>query len=143
MRTIRWAGIYGISIIVVLIVRVGLWTTRYQRIRSALVRACPADPQIDKRATVARITHAVARIARLVPDASCLTQTIACQAILSWKGIPSTISMGLKKDGGDAVKAHAWLCWNGQVVLEGDEGTVLDFSKILDLPTPLQTPTAS
>lgn len=143
MRAIRWAGIYGISILVVLIVRIGLWTTKYQRVRSVLVRPCPDDPQVERRVTVARITHAVARIAKLIPDASCLTQTISCQAILSWKGIPSTISMGLKKDDEGAVRAHAWLNWNEQVVLEGNEGTVLDFNKILDLPTPPQTPAAS
>lgn len=139
MRAIRWAGIYAISMLVVLVVRIGLWTTKYQRIRALLVRPCPADPQFERRITVARITHAVERIARFVPDASCLTQTISCQAILSWKGIPSTITMGLKKDEGGALKAHAWLSWNDQVVLEGNEGTVLDFAKIHDLPTPLQS----
>ncbi|WP_187428527.1 hypothetical protein ROLI_044550 [Roseobacter fucihabitans] len=143
MRAIRWAGIYGISFLVILVVRIGLWITKYQRIRAALVQACPADPQYERRATVARITHAVAHIARLIPDASCLTQTISCQAILSWKGIPSTITMGLKKDQHGALKAHAWLSWNDHVVLEGDEGTVTDFNKILDLPTPLKTETPS
>lgn len=137
MRAIRWAGIYTLSLLIVLVVRVGLWVTKYQRLRAALVRPCPADPRIDRRVTVARITHAVARIARFVPDASCLTQTISCQAILSWKGIPSIITMGLKKDEAGALKAHAWLTWNDQVVLEGNEGTVSDFAKILDLPTPL------
>ncbi|ABG33312.1 lasso peptide biosynthesis B2 protein [Roseobacter denitrificans] len=139
MRAIRWAGIYTLSLLVVLVVRVGLWVTRYQRIRAALVRPCPDDPQLERRATVARVTHAVARIARFIPDASCLTQTISCQAILSWKGIPSTITMGLKKEDETTLKAHAWLTWNGQVVLEGNEGTLLDFNKILDLPTPVRS----
>lgn len=138
MRAMRWAGIYSISLVVVLFVRIGLWVTRYQRIRAALVRSCPEDPQVGRRATVARVTHAVAQISRFIPDASCLTQTISCQAILSWKGIPSTITMGLKKEGAASLKAHAWLSWNAQVVLEGNEGTVLDFNKILDLPTPVR-----
>ncbi|AEI92625.1 lasso peptide biosynthesis B2 protein [Roseobacter litoralis] len=140
MRAIRWAGIYSLSLLVVLVVRVGLWVTRYQRIRTALVRPCPDDPQMARRATVARVTHAVSQISRFIPDASCLTQTISCQAILSWKGIPSTITMGLKKEDETTLKAHAWLSWNAQVVLEGNEGTVLDFNKILDLPTPVRPP---
>lgn len=138
MRHLRWGGIYGLSLLVVLIVRLGLWITRYQRLRALLVRPCPADPQDARRVTVARITHAVARIAKFIPDASCLTQTISCQALLSWKGIPSTITMGLKKDESGALKAHAWLSWNGEVVLEGDEGKLVDFNKILDLPTPVR-----
>lgn len=139
MRTIRWVGIYGISFLVVLAVRIALWITQYQRIRAALVRPCSDDPQVNRRATVARITRSVERISRFIPDASCLTQTISCQAILSWKGIPSTITMGLKKDSPGAVKAHAWLSWNGQVVLEGNEDSVAEFSKILDLSTPVRT----
>ncbi|WP_299966736.1 lasso peptide biosynthesis B2 protein [uncultured Roseobacter sp.] len=140
MRRVRWTGIYALALAVVVFVRAALWITRYQRIRSALVRPCPEDPQTSRRATVARITRAVARIARFIPDASCLTQTISCQAMLSWKGIPSTITMGLKKDSNGVFKAHAWLSWDGQVVLEGDEGTLLDFNKILDLPTPVRAP---
>ena len=139
MRTLRWAGIYGLCLLVVAGVRIGLWVTRYQRVRAALVRPCDPDPQVARRVTVARITHAVSHIARVIPDASCLTQTISAQAILSWKGIPSTISVGLKKGDANDLKAHAWLMWNDQVVLEGNEGTVLDFSKILDLPTPERT----
>lgn len=139
MRAIRWAGIYSLSLLVVLTVRVALWLTRYQRIRTILVRPCPDDPQVARRVTVARVTHAVAQISQFIPDASCLTQTISCQAILSWKGIPSTITVGLRKEGESTLKAHAWLMWNAQVVLEGNEGTVLDFNKILDLPTPVQS----
>jgi len=137
MRRLRWMGIYGLSLMVVLAVRLALWLTRYQRIRRVLVRPCAPDPQPARRMTVARITHAVEHIARAVPDASCLTQTISCQALLSWKGIPSTITMGLKKDADGALKAHAWLSWNGEVVLEGNDGALAGFSKILDLPTPV------
>lgn len=143
MRLLRWGGIYSISLLVLLFVRVGLWVTRYQRIRGAIIRPCADDPQVERRATVARLTHAISKIARFIPDASCLTQTISCQAMLSWKGIPSTISMGVRKDDAGTLKAHAWLTWNGQVVLEGNEGSVLDFSKILDLPTPVRTSVSS
>lgn len=143
MRLLRWGGIYSISLLVVLFVRIGLWLTRYQRIRALLVRPCADDPQVERRATVARMTHAVTKIARFIPDASCLTQTIACQAMLSWKDIPSTITVGVKKGDTGDLKAHAWLSWHGQVVLEGNEGTLLDFSKILDLPTPVRAPVSS
>ncbi len=136
MRRLRWAGIYGLSLLVVVVVRLGLWVTTYQRLRRLLVRPCPPDPQPERIRTVARLTRAVNRMARLVPDGSCLTQTISCQALLSWKGIPSTISIGVRKEGGSELKAHAWLLWNGAVVLQGNEESVRAFSKILDLPTP-------
>ena len=43
--------------------------------------------------------------------------------------------MGVLKDEVGELKVHAWLVWNGTVVLEGTEDTVMGFSKILELPT--------
>lgn len=136
MRLVRWALIYSLSFAVVLSVRVCLWMFKYQTIRQYLVRPCPDDPQANRKITVRRITHAVARVARVIPDASCLTQSISCQTMLSWMGIPSTISMGVKMGDDSDLKVHAWLMWNEMVVLEGDEGTLQAFHKILDLPPP-------
>jgi hypothetical protein len=137
MRTLRWAGIYVTCLAVVLVVRLGLWVLRYQQVHSRLVRPCPPDPQPGRRATVARITRTVARISRIVPDASCLTRTIAAQSVLSWKGIPTTVAIGLRNTSQDGFGAHAWLTWNGQIVMEGDESSVEEFARVLDLPTPL------
>ncbi|MEL7133585.1 MAG: lasso peptide biosynthesis B2 protein [Pseudomonadota bacterium] len=140
MRSLRWIGIYGLCFAVIVIVRIGLWVTKYQRIRAVLVRPCRPDLQADRIHTVARVVRAVSRSARFFPDASCLTQSIATQAILSWKHIPTTISMGVLKDDQGAFRVHAWVMWNGSVVLAGDEESVRDFSKILDLPTPEVSP---
>ncbi len=144
MRRLRWAGIYGLSFLVIVLVRLGLWITTYQRVRAFLVRSCPSSPQPEREVTVQRIVHAVERMARKVPDASCLTQSISAQALLSWKGIPTTISLGLRKvASGDSLDAHAWLTWNGHVVLQGDEEALEAFKRILDLPTPAKSFAAS
>lgn len=116
---------------------------RYQTIRKRLVRPCPVDPQPERRTTVARICHATMSVARFIPDASCLTQTISCQAILSWKNIPTTITLGLQNNEGGSFNAHAWLNWNGIVVLEGDEATPQEYASILDLPVPTSGTSAS
>ncbi|MCU0907232.1 MAG: lasso peptide biosynthesis B2 protein [Rhodobacteraceae bacterium] len=136
MHAVRWGALHGLALVVVLVVRIGLWVTRYQRLRRLLVRPCPAHTGPEHVYTVSRVTTVVARVARLVPDGSCLTQTIACQAILSWKGVPSTIAIGVRKDTAQALQAHAWLVWNDRVVLQGTAESVQAFSKILDLPTP-------
>ncbi|MFK7882456.1 lasso peptide biosynthesis B2 protein [Roseobacter sp.] len=142
MRILRRFKLYTICTLVILFVRLGLWMTKYQRIRSVLVRPCDADPQIQRKGTVIHTLRAVGRVARLVPDASCLTQTIAGQTLLSWKGIPTNINMGVMKDSEGTLNVHAWLVWNGVVVLQGDESTAKKFSKILDLPTPSKIQTA-
>lgn len=143
MSRLRWFGIYSLCFLVVVTVRVGLWTTRYQTIRKRLVRPCAIDPQPERRTTVARICHATMSVARFIPDASCLTQTISCQAILSWKNIPTTITLGLQTDKGSSVNAHAWLNWNGIVILEGNEDTPQEYTSILDLPVPTSEASAS
>ncbi len=137
MRRLRWMAIYTLSALTVLCVRVGLWTTKYQKIRRVMVRPCVQDPQPERIETVARIVHAVEATARFIPDATCLTQSISAQALLSWKNIPSTISMGVMKDDSDELRVHAWLVWDGGIVLEGDEQSISKFSKILDLPPPV------
>lgn len=134
MRRLRWGAIYLLCAATVLFVRGALWVTRYQNIRGWLVRRCAPAPQPERIATVIRIARAVEKTARFIPDASCLTQTISCQAILSWKDIPSTISMGVLKEKDGTIRMHAWLVWNGQTVLDGEN--LKGFSKILDLPTP-------
>lgn len=139
MRYLRGLGLYSLTLLVVVLVRLGLWVTRYQRLRRLLVRPCPADPQPARSRTVGRVTRAVTRMARLVPDGSCLTQTISCQALLSWASIPTTIAIGVRKEGEADLKAHAWLIWNDRVVLQGNESSVQAFSKILELPTPVLT----
>ncbi len=136
MLYMRRLGLYALTLLVIILVRVGLWVTSYQRVRRLLVRPCPVDPQPTRIGTVNRLTRAVWRTARLVPDGSCLTQTISCQALLSWLGIPCTIAIGMRKEGEADLKAHAWLIWNDRIVLQGNEDSVLAFNKILDLPTP-------
>lgn len=129
--------------VTVVFVRIGLWVTKYQRIRALLVKPCPPDADPEKIKTVARIVRTVAKVSRFFPDASCLTRSISCQSILSWKGIPTTIHIGARTDETGAFKAHAWLLWNGQIVLDGDDETSQTFKKILDLPTPALTPPAA
>lgn len=140
-RYLRKAAIHAICTVTVLLTRVGLWTMRYQTVHKGLVRPCSSDPQPHRRGEVVSVTRATARMARIVPDAKCLTQSIACQAVLSWRGIPSTIAMGVRKGEDGVPYWHAWLVWNETVVLQGNEATLAGFSKLLDLPTPdLPTP---
>jgi hypothetical protein len=138
MQILRRTALFALCLVTVLCVRVLLWVTRYQRIRGWLVRSCTSDPQPERRGTVVHTARAIRRAARLVPDASCLTQSISCQALLSWRGIPSTIAMGVRKGTEGDLRVHAWLVWNDLVVLEGDEDTPSDFSTIARLPTPIR-----
>jgi hypothetical protein len=136
MRLGRRIVYQGVCFGVVLATRVGLWTMRYQALRRWLVKPCVAVPDPARRDVVMYTVRFVGGAGRFIPDASCLTQTIAAQAILSWRGVPSTIRVGARKDAAGTVHWHAWLIWNDIVVLQGNEESLAGFGTLLDLPTP-------
>ncbi len=137
MRCLRWGLIFALVFATVIFVRIGLWLTRYQILHRLIVRPCNHTVDETQILTVRRISITTARVSRFVPGASCLTQSIACQALLSWKKIPSTISIGVHQDFVSRFEAHAWLSWNGAIVLGAEGQSVSKFSKILEIQTPL------
>ncbi|MEM9581173.1 MAG: lasso peptide biosynthesis B2 protein [Pseudomonadota bacterium] len=138
ISVLRRLTLYSLVLGVIIVTRLGLWMLRYQTVRAWLVRPCREDPQPERRLAVYHVARVVARLARLIPDASCLTQSIACQAVLSWRNIPSSISMGVKKEDGGTLRWHAWVTWNDVIILEGNEEVLAGFQKLLDLPTPVR-----
>lgn len=70
-----------------------------------------------------RIAAAVARVARRVPGASCLTQVVAAALLSARYGHAATLRLGVTRQE-DRVAAHAWLESEGRVILgEPEPGT--------------------
>jgi hypothetical protein len=69
-----------------------------------------------------RVSWAVATASRNLPwDCLCLAQAMAGKAMLKRRGIPSTLYLGLAKDGAAQSQGHAWLkC--GEKILTGQQG---------------------
>jgi len=70
---------------------------------------------------VDRFVWAVKVSSRYVPRATCLTQALAGQAPLARAGYESFIEIGVAKDPGQRLKAHAWVICGNQIVLGGPE----------------------
>ena len=70
-----------------------------------------------------QLVWAVKTVSRYLPGATCLTQAVAAQALLSQSGFPSQVEIGVAKDKGDLrrLQAHAWVVCQGQVVLGGQQ----------------------
>jgi hypothetical protein len=61
-------------------------------------------------ATAARIGQMVARVSGRTPwRSNCLTQAVAAHAMLRWRGVRTTLYLGVTMDGGKQMRAHAWL----------------------------------
>lgn len=113
-------------------IRVGLWLLPFRMLRSLLRTIMPqqdGDPTEDW-GMVKRISWAVQLASRYVPAASCLTQALATQVLLRRRGYPAHIRIGVTRDTGGALEAHAWVESQGLIVIGGPEKRVARFTPL-------------
>lgn len=122
----------GRSLVVVALVRLGLSTIGYRRMRGLLPEA-PAVARAPTHRDLARTSWAVTLAARFVPGATCLTQALAGHYLLARQGIASTVRVGAKSTADGGFAAHAWLLAGETVVLGGLSEDVKTFAPLVDL----------
>ena len=100
------------------LVRVGLWILNFRRLEALLTNlnerlptTLSADPW-----TVERVAWAVKACSAYVPAASCLTQALAAQMLLTRRGYPTRLHLGFIKKDHHPLEGHAWLECEGQIV---------------------------
>ena len=77
---------------------------------------------VPARLLVFRVRWAVLAVAARAPLSSpCLPQAIAAKLMLSRRGVPTTIHLGVKNPSTGALAAHAWLS-AGPIVVTGKAG---------------------
>jgi len=79
-----------------------------------------------------QMVWAVKVVSRYLPGATCLTQALAAQALLSQSGFPSQVEIGVAKDDLRRLQAHAWVVCHGQVVLGGQQPSHYNSIIVLD-----------
>lgn len=112
------------ALLVVGLIRALLWLLPFvyvQRVARWLGRRSPRAREplpaslVDHRALLIRA------VSRLVPGAACLTQALALQVLLARSGNPSLVRIGIKRGEEKSLEAHAWLEWEGRVVIGDSE----------------------
>lgn len=105
---------------VVVLVRLALWlvpVSRLQRLLTARrIESAPLGPYQARR-----LAWAVSAVASRVPNATCLTRALALQILLRERGSRSRIHVGFVSKGAGKVRGHAWLEWQGEVLIGGGE----------------------
>jgi hypothetical protein len=92
----------------------------WQRITTRHWRGRP--PAFGEAPTVVQdVAWAVSLVSRTVPGATCLTQALAAQVLLSWRGCGSRLGIGVARPAAGGLVAHAWLESDGMVVLGGPD----------------------
>ena len=64
--------------------------------------------------------QAIARVARRVPRATCLTQSLAAYVLLKRSAIPATLKFGVRRNPANAFEAHAWIECDGKNISPQD-----------------------
>jgi Transglutaminase-like superfamily len=115
-------------LLVVAAVRLGLTLFSYNNVRRIVTRLDASRPA--SFGELRRVAWGVAAAARLVPRASCLTQALSGQYILARQGNASKIRIGIERDTGTQLKAHAWLVSGNHIVLGG---SIDRFTHLVDM----------
>jgi hypothetical protein len=82
------------------------------------VRASNGRSQRLGPETIEEVSRAVDRASRFVPGARCLAQALTAQILLARRGIPTELRIGVAREEGGPVRAHAWLEGGGKVLFE-------------------------
>lgn len=119
------------TLLLVALIRLSLWILPFQFVRRSVARrarprrrtgAGPVSP-------IEKVVAAIELTARYVPAATCLTQALAAEILLTRRGYAPELRIGvLRKEG--KFKAHAWVECAGKVVI----GEVQDLAEFAALP---------
>ena len=117
----RWTAVLRVAPVVAGI-RLALWVVPYRH-----VDAATRTPVATRKRPPEFATHTVWAAERvggwLLKDRACLTQALAARWLLSRAGYPSEVRIGGRRDETGAFKAHAWLVYEGRVVVGGANST--------------------
>lgn len=80
-------------------------------------RTAPAD-----RSTIDRVAWAVRTAGgHLFPARPCLPQALAARFLLARLGVPTDLRIGVRRPEADDLRAHAWVEYEGEVLIGGTE----------------------
>lgn len=102
--------------------RMAIWIVPFRRIASVLGRPMSESPggvESRREFHARQVGWAVRAVARRTPwKNNCLVQALAAKIMLRRRGIASTVYLGVAKESGKELNAHAWLR-SGDVILTG------------------------
>jgi hypothetical protein len=102
------------------LIRLGISAMRFTAFRKTLdraVRVLTRGPTAMTPDEIRRIAWSVGAVTQRLPFSStCLVQSLAVDAMLRRRGVPSAICLGVQPPDGGTLAAHAWVEHDGQVV---------------------------
>ena len=111
------------SVLLLGMVRLRLWLLPFQTLRHLLIRMtrATAELQATDQASIDQVVWGVTVGSRYVPAATCLTQALATQMLLSHCGHPARLRIGVARSETGEFHAHAWVECQGRIVIGGTD----------------------
>jgi Transglutaminase-like superfamily len=105
------------------VVRLGLWLLPFQHLRRLLARMAGETTPLHgvDQTSIERVSWAVAVASHYIPGATCLTQALATQVLLGQQGHAATLRIGVARGERGQFQAHAWVEYQGRVMIGGRE----------------------
>jgi len=119
------------AVALVAAVRIALWTLPFRWVRLVAGRSRAVSPELSTL-HVEHLAWAVQAAARRIAGASCLTQALSLQYLMTLAGREAEVHIGVAKDSARGFEAHAWVEHGGAVIL-GDDGELGRYRPILAL----------
>jgi len=127
----RWALVLA-SVVLLLGTKAALVVLPYGAVRRAFDGRSRVEsdavPDLDRARDVRWAVQAVAR--RLFGQRPCLPQALVARLLLARSGVPTTMVIGAGR-GAAGFEAHAWLEWQGKVVVGGAGQDYVPFGPVI------------
>lgn len=116
--------------IAAVIVRLGIAAMRFTALRTTLDRGVRVFARVPPTVTtddVRRVGWSVAAVTSRLPfHSTCLVQSLAVDAMLRRRGVPSSLCVGVQPPARGSLAAHAWVEHDGRVVF-GDRSDLAEY----------------
>lgn len=119
--TLPWRGkwLYCNTALWLIAVKAGLCLLPFDRLRGWITAADQPAGQPVAMKDLREITEAIAHLSRFLAPLriNCLPQALVGQSLLNRKGFDVQLKIGVLKNRDDLLTAHAWLEYQGRVIL--------------------------
>ena len=116
------------SLILIIFIRLSLTLLSFSKVKKISKRFSRSNNDQKNNITIEDIIWSIKVVSNYVPRATCLTQAITAQILLSRHNYSSNLKIGVMKK--DDFEAHAWLEIDDKIVLGESEK---NYIPILDL----------
>ena len=104
-------------------IRIGLRLLPFRTVRSLVAQLASSSLRSHRinRCSTDRLIWAVTKASRYVPGATCMTQALTAEVLLTHHGHPAHLRVGFAKAEEGKLEGHAWLESRGRIVVGGEE----------------------